>query len=120
MRLVCTITLAALLAGCGSHTTGTNGNAADGNSFAGGFDQGFRTQYRTKFADSCTTSAQAAAARQGGAAAAAMDFPAICGCVADKLLATKSVAELMRGPSAADQTAVMQQCVREHPPRAAS
>lgn len=79
------------------------------------FETGFRQSYRVKFIETCSTGAKQAAARSGNSAAADLDYTPLCGCAADRLLATKSVAELMRGPSEADQLAVTQQCLREHP-----
>ena len=43
------------------------------------------------------------------------DFSVPCGCVADKLIATKSVGELMTGPSQEDTKRYAEQCFREHP-----
>ena len=102
-----------LLAACGK---GAGGNETAGGNLSASFDNGFRTSYRTKFIESCTTGAKSAATRSGNAAAAALNYTPLCGCAADKLLATKSVGELMRGPSEADQLAVTQACVKEHPP----
>lgn len=107
-----------LLAACGKGAGGneTAGNASAGGNLSAAFDDGFRSSYRTKFVESCTTGAKSAAERSGNAAAAALNYTPLCGCAADKLLATKSVGELMRGPSEADQLAVTQACVKEHPP----
>lgn len=90
-----------------TETTGSLGSA---------FETGFRQSYRVKFIDTCATGAKQSAVQSGNTAAAGLDYAPLCACAADRLLATKSVAELMRGPSEADQLAVTQQCLREHPP----
>lgn len=116
MRFIAIAAAAGLLAGCGSKTDTGNASAANasaGNTQASSFDTNFRSSYRPKFVESCTTGAKQAATRAGSTAA--IDFTTVCGCAADKLLATKSVAELMRGPSQADQIAVTQACLKEHP-----
>lgn len=119
MRLIAIVAAAGLLASCGSKTdTAGNtaagaANASAGNTQVSSFDTGFRSSYRPKFVESCTAGAKQAATRAGNTAA--IDFTTVCGCAADKLLATKSVAELMRGPSQADQVAVTQACLKEHP-----
>ena len=122
MRLIAIVAAAGLLASCGSKTD-TAGNAAagnagtanasTGNTQVSSFDTGFRSSYRSKFVESCVAGAKQAATQAGSTAA--LNFTTVCGCAADKLLATKSVAELMRGPSQADQIAVTQACLKEHP-----
>lgn len=89
--------------------------ATSDGSLTSAFETGFRQSYRVKFIETCSTGAKQAATRSGNAAAADLDYTPLCGCAADRLLSTKSVAELMRGPSEADQLAVTQQCLREHP-----
>lgn len=76
------------------------------------FDQGFRESYKTKFVQSCVTSANQAALSAGNAGAGG-DFTRLCGCTADKLLAAHSATELMSGPPEAEQLAALQQCQRE-------
>ncbi|WP_419809437.1 hypothetical protein [Sphingomonas sp.] len=108
----------ALLAACNSkHGDGNTaaGNTAAGNTAASSFEQGFRSSYRTRFVDSCTAGAKAAAAKQANAAVANANFTPLCSCAADKLLATKSVKELMAGPTQADQETVTKACLKEHP-----
>ena len=96
-----------LLAGCGG---GTGGGQSGGGNLSSAFEDGFRSSYRTKFVESCVTSANNAA-QQAGNGGAGVDFTAVCGCAADRLLATNTVSQLMSGPSEADQRAVMQACV---------
>jgi hypothetical protein len=93
----------ALLAGCGS-APDAGGNNATG--FAGAVEAGFRKGYREKFVPSCETSFRASAP-------AGLDLPVakICGCAADKMLATKSPTELMSAPSAAEAQALMAECI---------
>lgn len=120
-HLIAIIAAAGLLAGCSkTETTGnasaanpTAGNTATGNTQVSSFDAGFRSTYRPKFVESCVAGAKQAATRAGNTAA--IDFTTVCGCAADKLLATKSVQELMRGPTQADQIAVTQACLKENP-----
>lgn len=101
------ITAFLLLAACGG---GTGSSTSNGN-LTSAFEQGFRSSYRTKFVGSCVTSANAAAAQSGSPMAPVQDFPKLCGCAADRLLATKSISELMSGPPQSEQMAVMQACV---------
>ena len=119
MRAIALALPALLLAGCGhksATTANTTATANDQTAVAGGgsaFDGSFRASYRAKFIQSCATGAKTAAA--GNAKLANADFTPLCGCAADKLLASKQVSELMRGVSPADQAAVTQQCLKEHP-----
>jgi hypothetical protein len=94
--------VALLLAGCGS--AGTGGN----NSIESGFDKGFRDSFKEKFVEQCVAGAQ----RTSGTT---RDFSAVCGCVADKTMAGKSVAQLMGGPSEQEAKDFAAQCQREHP-----
>lgn len=112
MRHVATIVCLALLAACGKSA---GGNEAAGNSVSSSFENGFRTSYRTKFVESCTTGAKSAAQRAGNVAAAGLNYEPLCGCAADRLLATKTMAELMRGPSQQEQAQVTEACLKEHP-----
>ncbi len=89
-----------LLAGCGSG--GPVGNSTDA------FDKGFRDSFRPKFIAQCQAGAQASSGTQ-------KDFTEVCGCVADKLLATKSARELMSGPPEDETKRLAAQCVQEHP-----
>jgi hypothetical protein len=93
-----------LLAACGK----SGGNESN-TSITGAFDEGFKKTFREKFVEQCVSSAQ------GATKGVAVDFNPVCTCSADKLLATKSVSELMAGPTAAEGQAVMQQCLVEHP-----
>lgn len=110
----------ALLTACGGAKTATTNTtittntqtAATGDS---AFDRGFKSSFRTKFVESCNNGAHAAAAKAGNAKMASADFTPLCGCAADKLLATKSPTELATGVPQADQIAVTQQCAKEHP-----
>ena len=79
-----------------------------GNSASSAFDTGFRDSFRPKFVESCVAGAKTTSGTD-------KDFSTVCGCVADKLLATKSVGELMAGPSQEDQQKYAQECLREHP-----
>ena len=101
-----------LLAACGK---GAGGNASASGNISSAFGDSFRQSYRVKFVDSCATGAKQAAARSGNPAAAGLDYLPLCQCAADRLLATHTVTELMSGPSQAEQAAVTQQCLKEHP-----
>lgn len=114
MRLGALTASLCLLAACGGKTEGNQSAAVAGNA-SSGFEGGFRSAYRTKFVESCSTGAKQAAASAGNKAAAGVDYAPLCGCAADRLLATKSMAELARGPSQAEQLAVTQACLKEHP-----
>ena len=108
MRMI-GLALLACLTACGGK--GTSGNTAVANTQAGsnqtsGAD--FKSTFREKFIAQCIGSAQAASRVKA-------DFTPICGCSADKLLATKSPAELAQGPSADEAKAVAAQCAKEHP-----
>jgi hypothetical protein len=95
------LTLAMLiLAGC-------SGGGAAGNS-SSSFDKGFVDSFRPKFIAECQQGAQ----KTSGSA---RDFSIVCGCVADKLIANKSVGELMTGPSPEDTRRYADECSREHP-----
>ena len=111
MRRVAIVAGLTLLAACGQKA----GGGASAN-LSQAFSGGFRTSYRAKFIDSCTIGAKQAAIKSGNAAGAGLDYLPLCSCAADRLLATKSITELMTGPSEADQRAVPEQCIREHPP----
>lgn len=86
---------------------GCSGGGPAGNS-SSGFDKGFVDSFRPKFIAEC----QAGAQKTSGTT---KDFSVVCGCVADKLIATKSVGELMTGPSQEDTKRYAEQCFREHP-----
>jgi hypothetical protein len=90
-----------LLAGCGSAGTG-------GNSIESSFDKGFRTSFKEKFVEQCVAGAQ----KTSGTT---KDFSALCGCVADKTMAGKSVAQLMSGPSEQETRNFATQCAHDHP-----
>jgi hypothetical protein len=95
------LTLAMLaLAGC-------SGGSSAGNS-SSSFDKGFVDSFRPKFIAECQQGAQ----KTSGST---KDFSVVCGCVADKLVANKSVGELMTGPSQEDTRRYADQCMREHP-----
>ena len=95
------LTLAMLiLAGC-------NGGGSAGNS-SSSFDKGFVDSFRPKFIAQCQEGAQ----KTSGST---KDFSVVCGCVADKLIANKSVGELMTGPSQEDTKRYAGECFREHP-----
>jgi len=89
-----------LLAGCDKGQPVGNSSSS--------FDQGFRDSFRPKFIAQC----QAGAKQTSGTD---KDFSIVCGCVADKLLANKSVGELMTGPSKEDTKRYADDCMREHP-----
>ena len=89
-----------LLAGCGSGKV--VGNSTDS------FDAGFRDSFRPKFVQSCVAGAQATSG-------SSTDFSTVCGCVADKLIATHTASELMAGPSQDETKRLAAECIREHP-----
>lgn len=100
MNRMFALTIAAtVLAGCGSGSVGNSTSS---------FDAGFRDSFKPKFVASC----QAGAQKSSGTT---KDFSAICGCIADKLLATKSVSELMAGPSEEENRRLAAECMQEHP-----
>jgi len=95
------LTMAALsLAAC-------SGGGPAGNS-SSSFDKGFVDSFRPKFIAECQEGAQ----KTSGST---KDFSVVCGCVADKLIANKSVGELMTGPSPEDTKRYAGECFREHP-----
>jgi hypothetical protein len=82
---VCGFALLALVS-CSPKSEGSN--ESEPKSFKGAFDKGFRTSWRKEFVRSCASSAKKAAPT------APINFDTLCGCVADKLLANKTVTEL--------------------------
>jgi hypothetical protein len=86
---------------------GCSGSGPAGNS-SSSFDKGFVDSFRPKFITQC----QAGAKQTSGSD---KDFSVVCGCVADKLIANKSVGELMTGPSQEDTKRYADECMREHP-----
>ena len=106
MRAGLAIAALLVLQGCGGGTDGnTQGGAAGG--FQKGFDDGFRESFREKFVENCVASAN-----QSGKA---VDFAPVCSCAADELMKSKTVRQLMDGPSDEEQEAVLKKCVAEHP-----
>lgn len=99
-RMIALATTALFLAAC-------SGNGPAGNS-SSSFDKGFVDSFRPKFIAEC----QEGAKKSSGTT---KDFSAPCGCVADKLIASKSVGELMTGPSPEDSKRYAEECFREHP-----
>lgn len=93
---------APIVVGCSSNVPAGNSTSA--------FDRGFVNSFRPKFVESCRAGAQ----RTSGATT---DFTAICGCIADKLIATKSVHELMANPSQEEIKSHAEACARETMPR---
>lgn len=73
------------------------------------YDKGFRTSFRSHSIEQCRASASSAAA-------AKIDVTPICACVTDRLLATKSVAELKAGPPVAELQSLTTACIAAHPP----
>jgi hypothetical protein len=86
---------------------GCSGGTPTGNT-SSSFDKEFIASFRPNFIKQC----QAGARRTSGTT---KDFSAACGCVADKLLANKSVGELMAGPSQVETKRYSDDCLREHP-----
>jgi hypothetical protein len=86
---------------------GCSGGGPAGNS-SSSFDKGFVDSFRPKFIAECQQGAQ----KTSGST---KDFSVVCGCVADKLIANKSVGELMTGPSPEDTRRYADECSREHP-----
>jgi hypothetical protein len=93
-----------LLVGCDSSPGASN--ATDSKSFAGGLDSGFRKGWRKEFVPACAASATKAAP------SAPVNFTTLCGCVADKLLASKTSSELL-SLSDDDAKPLFEQCVAE-------
>lgn len=91
---------ALLLAACSSTAPAGNSNSS--------FDKGFIDSFRPKFIAQCQEGAQ----KTSGTT---KDFSVVCGCVADKLIANKSVGELMTGPSKEDTSRYADECLRDHP-----
>jgi hypothetical protein len=87
--------------------TACSSGGSAGNS-SSSFDKGFVDSFRPKFIEQC----QAGARQTSGTT---KDFSVVCGCVADKLIANKSVGELMTGPSQEDTKRYADECAREHP-----
>lgn len=67
------------LAGCGEGST---------------FDKGFKKSYREQFVEKCRTEMAAAAAR-AVKPVAAVDFAALCGCIADRTMEGRNAIELI-------------------------
>lgn len=99
-RMIPLTATALLLAACSS-----NGPAGNSSS---SFDKGFIDSFRPKFVAQCQEGAQ----KTSGTT---KDFSVVCGCVADKLIANKSVGELMTGPPQEDTKRYADECFREHP-----
>lgn len=83
-----------------------NSNDAD---YQAAFDKSFRISFREKSIEGCVASAK-------NAAAAKIDTTPICGCVADQLLATKTVTQLQGKLTDAEVDPIIAQCIVEHPP----
>lgn len=83
-----------------------NSNDAD---YQAAFDQGFRMTFRQRSVEGCVASAK-------NAAAAKIDTTPICTCVADKLLATKTVTQLRGKLTDAEMDSIVAQCIVERPP----
>jgi hypothetical protein len=105
-KLLASSLFAALLAGCGNG--GSDAETGNTSSLPASFEKGFKTSFRAKFVENCVAGAK----KSSGLNA---DFTEICGCSADKLLATKSVPQLMTGPSDEDMRQAATACTREHP-----
>ena len=84
-----------------------SGGGPAGNS-SSSFDKGFVDSFRPRFIAECQAGAQQTSGTN-------KDFSVVCGCVADKLIANKSVGELMTGPSQEDTRRYADECAREHP-----
>ena len=109
MRAVGLILIASLAACSGKSASGDNAAASNTASAASGASsQASAKDIRDKFVAQCVSQAQATTPIK-------VDFTPICACSADKLLATKTPAELMKGVSATDAQAVAAACAREHP-----
>lgn len=77
----------------------------------GAIDQGVKTQLREQLVSTCTSST--VEPPEG----IAFDRQKICDCVADKVLANKSVQELVANPpTSADEIAGVKQCLKEMGP----
>ena len=92
MPRMAAIALILTLAGCGK------GSA---------FDEGFKRSFRTSFVEKCVAGAHSTAA-----AGSTVDFPRICGCTADKVMADASASDLANISDARMKTAAGQ-CVAE-------
>ena len=112
MRVIGLLLLASLAAcsgkGAGGNAAGDTASANTQGGVTGAFNQGFAKGFREKFVAQCVSQATAATPIK-------VDFTPICGCSADKLLATKSPTELMKGVSPAEAQTVTAACVKEHP-----
>jgi hypothetical protein len=91
-----------LLAGCGSAGSGNN-------SIGGAFEDGFKEGFRKNFVSQCIVGAQKASGN------ATKDFSAVCGCVADKVMAGKSATQLMTPPTADEDRQYAAECKSGHP-----
>jgi hypothetical protein len=82
------------------------------NAYDEAFEKAFRSSGRASFIENCVSSAK-------NAAAAKIDTTSICSCAADKLLATKSIAELKNPIPVGELQSISAECIGEHPPQAA-
>lgn len=73
------------------------------------YDKAFRTSFHRSSIEHCRASAK-------NAAAAKIDVTPICACVADRLLATKSVEELKTQPPATELQSLSTKCIEANPP----
>ncbi len=113
MRIIGLLLLASLAACSGK---GAGGNSAAGDTASastqggatGATNQGLAKSYRDNFVAQCVSRAQATTPLK-------VDFTPICGCSADKLLASHSPTELMKGVAPAEAQAAAAACAKEHP-----
>lgn len=90
----------------------TSASAAQSGSsgeYQAAYDKAFRSSFRTRSIEQCRASAK-------NAATAKIDVTPICACVTDRLLATKSVAELQAQLPAAELQSISAECIAANPP----
>lgn len=85
------------------------GQTVPSDSYTSAYETSFRSAFRARSIQECVASADAAAK-------AGIDVTPICTCVSDRLLATKSVAELSQKQSDAELGRLANECIRAHPP----
>ncbi|WP_076072726.1 hypothetical protein [Sphingomonas montana] len=103
------IVVALLLSALAGQPAGTD----DRSAYDRAFEEGFRGAFRPHFIESCVASAKPAVAVK-------VDMTPICTCMADRMLATRTVAQLKQPIPADEQQALALDCIRAHPPQPAA
>jgi hypothetical protein len=97
------------IATCAMLFAASSAVAKDSPSLTAAYELGFRTTFRSSAIQGCLDTTKAATAR-------GFNATAICTCIADTLMATKSVAELSKPIAHEEMVAIAARCVRNNPP----